>query len=176
MSLHTHYWDSSVFVAYFNDEPGRADIIESLLNDGTEGRLTIITSAFACVEVLKLKDQKHLSKENEEMISDFFEYPFIKLVDATRGVCVAARHLIWKYPSLKPKDAVHLASALAYVDREYLDVLFSYDTDFLSLDGAITQRFHIKEPYIEQLPLFQPPPSDNGKEDDQPPPEPQELL
>jgi uncharacterized protein with PIN domain len=83
MSLKTQYWDSSVFVAYFNDEPG-ANTIETLLNEGTDGKLTVITSAFACVEVLKLKDHKHLSKEDEEMISDFFQYPFIKLVDATR--------------------------------------------------------------------------------------------
>jgi predicted nucleic acid-binding protein len=176
MSLHTHYWDSSVFVAFFNDESGRADTIETLLNDAKDGKLTIITSAFACVEVLKLKDQKHLSKEHEEMISDFFEYPFIKLVDATRGVCVAARHLIWKHQSLKPKDAVHLASALAYVEREYLDVLFSYDADFLSLDGVITQRFHIKEPYIEQLPLFSDKSEDGENESEETPPEPQELL
>lgn len=170
MSLHTQYWDSSVFVAFFNDESGRADKIEVLLNLGMEGKLTIITSSFACVEVLKLKDQKHLSKEHEEMISDFFEYPFIKLVDATRGVCVAARHLIWKFQALKPKDAVHLASALAYVEREYLDVLFSYDTDFLALNGAITNKFHIKEPYVEQLPLFPPAPGE-----DEPPPEAQDL-
>lgn len=168
MSLHTQYWDSSVFVAFFNDETGRADTIETLLNEAKDGKITIITSAFACVEVLKLKDQKALTKESEQMISDFFQYPFIKIVDATRGVCEAARHLIWKYPSLKPKDSVHLASALAYVEREYLDVLFSYDKGFLDLDGVITQKFHIKEPYIEQLPLFSGP-SDNGKEDELPP-------
>lgn len=47
-----------------------------------------------------------------------------------------------------------MASALAYVQREYLDVLFSYDSDFLALDGALTNRFHVKEPHIDQLPLF----------------------
>jgi predicted nucleic acid-binding protein len=154
MSLHTQYWDSGVFCAYFNDESDRADVVEKLLNDGVDGRLTIITSSFACVEVLKMKDHTHLSKKDENTISDFFEYPFIKMVDATRAVCESARHLIWKHHGLKPKDAVHMASAMAYVEREYLDVLFSYDTDFLSLDGALTQKFHIKEPYIEQLPLF----------------------
>jgi len=154
MSLKNQYWDSSVFVAYFNDEAGRADTVENLLNEGTEGKLTVVTSAFACVEVLKLKEHEHLSQGNEEMISDLFQYPFIKIVDATRSVCEAARHLIWKHPSLKPKDAVHLASALAYAQREYLDVLFSYDKDFLNLDGQITQKFHIKEPYIDEPPLF----------------------
>jgi len=116
MSLHTQYWDSSVFVAFFNDENGRADTVETLLNEGKDGKLTVITSAFACVEVLKLKDHKDLSKEHEQMISDFFEYPFIKLVDSTRRICEAARHLIWKHPALKPKDAVHLASAMAYAN------------------------------------------------------------
>lgn len=129
-------------------------MVEALLNEGLEGKLTVITSAFACVEVLKLKNHKHLSKEDEDMISDFFQYPFIKLVDATRGICEAARHLIWKHSGLKPKDAVHMASALAYAQREPLDFLFSYDTDFLDLDGTLTQKFHIKDPFIEQLPLF----------------------
>ena len=172
MSLKNQYWDSSIFVAYFNDEVGRADTVESLLNEGTDGKLTIVTSAFACVEVLKLKEHEHLSKENEEMISDLFQYPFIKIVDATRGICEAARHLIWKHSNLKPKDAVHLASALAYADREYLDVLFSYDNHFLGLSGAVTQKFHIKEPYIEQLPLFKEP----SKGSTEAPAEPQDLI
>ena len=148
------YWDSSVFVAFFNDESGRGNVVETLLNEGTDGKLTIITLSFACVEVLKLKEQKHLTKEQEEQISDLFQYPCIKLVDATRLICEAARHLIWKYAALKPKDAVHIASALAYAQREQLDFLFSYDKDFLDLDGEVTQKFHIKEPFIEQLPLF----------------------
>jgi predicted nucleic acid-binding protein len=127
MSLKNQYWDSSVFVAFFNDEPGRGNVIETLLNEGTDGKLTVITSSFSCVEVLKLKEQKHLTKEQEEQISDLFQYPCIKLVDATRSICEAARHLIWKYTALKPKDAVHIASALAYAQREQLDFLFSYD-------------------------------------------------
>jgi len=69
---------------------GRADTVETLLDEGKDGKLTVITCAFACVEVLKLKDHKDLSKEHEQMISDFFEHPFIKLVDATRGICEAA--------------------------------------------------------------------------------------
>lgn len=154
MSLRNQYWDSSVFVAYFNDEAGRADVVETLLNDGLEGKLTVITSSFACVEVIKLKEHKQLTKEQEDMISDFFRYPFIKLVDATRKICEDARHLIWKHTALRPKDAVHLASALAYVQREHLDILFSYDGDFIDLSGSLTQKFHIKEPYVEELSLF----------------------
>src|SRR5438046_5125166 len=142
MSVKNQYWDSSVFVAYFNDEPGRADVVENLLTEGSEGHLTVVTSTFACVEVLKLKEHEHLSKEDEQMISDFFQYPFIKFVDATRTICEAARNLIWKHSSLKPKDAVHMASALAYVQRASLDALFSYDTDFLDLDGTLTNKFH----------------------------------
>jgi predicted nucleic acid-binding protein len=68
MSSRTYYWDSSVFVGYFNDEEKRADVIEQLLNEATDGKITIITSAFACVEVLKLKNHAQLSKSHEEMI------------------------------------------------------------------------------------------------------------
>jgi len=82
------------------------------------------------------------------MLNDFFEYPFIKAVDATRAICEAARHLIWRHPALIPKDAVHLASAIAYASRRSLDHLFSYDADFLKLDGVVTDLFPIAAPFL----------------------------
>src|SRR6266481_1558332 len=95
----TQYWDSGVFVAYFNDEPGRADVVEQLLEEAHAGKITIITSSFAFVEVLRLKNRKRLTEKDEKMLNEFFQYPFIKPIDAMRGVCEAARHLIWKHPS-----------------------------------------------------------------------------
>ncbi len=154
MDEQTHYLDSGVFVAYINDESGRGDVVEDLLNEARDGKLKIITSSFALVEVLKIKGKKPLARNDEEMILDFFTWPFFRFVDANRTICERARQLIWDHPGLWPKDAVHLASALAYSDRENLDGVFSYDSDFIKLNGVITQKFSICEPFLKQLPLF----------------------
>ncbi len=148
--MQTYFWDSSVFCAYFNDEVGRADIVEELPEAAQAEELIIIASSFALVEVLKLEGHLPLKEADEATLVAFFQYPFIKYVDANRQLCQSARHLIWKFPALHPKDSIHLASALAYVDREHLDGLFSYDTDFTKLDGKITSKFPITQPYIKE--------------------------
>ena len=162
MSELIYYFDSSVFVAFFNDEQEkqRADTVEQLLDEAEAGKISIVTSSFALVEVLKLQGHKPISAVDEEKIVSFFEYPFIRLVDATRDVCENARRLIWSHTSLHPKDAVHLASALAFSQREHLDGLFSYDGHFLKLNGVVTTKFSFTEPFIKQMKLSL---SDNGK-------------
>jgi len=150
MSSINHYWDAGVFVAYFNGEKGRVEIIEELLDEAEAGRVSIITSSFTLVEVIKLKGSKPLNKKDEKTLSEFFDHAYIRLVDATRDVCESARRLIWKYPALKPKDAVHLASALAFSKRAYLDAIFSYDGDFICLNGVLTNKFKIMEPYMKE--------------------------
>lgn len=155
MSELIYYFDSSVFVSFFNNEQEkkRADIVEQVLNEAHAGRAAVVTSSFALVEVLKLKGHTPLAKEDEDKIVDFFQYPFIRLVDATRDVCEHARRLIWSYPALHPKDAVHLASALTFAGRAHLDGLFSYDNDFIKLNGIITKQFPIVEPFMKQMNL-----------------------
>lgn len=139
-----------MFVAYFNDEAGRADIVEELLEEAQDGKSVIITSTFALVEVLKLKGQKPLSREHEQQIVDMFEYPCIRFIEPDRNVCEDARRLIWQHPGLKPKDAVHLASAIAFAKRLPLNGLFSYDDDFLKLNGVVTQKFPIIRPIVKE--------------------------
>ena len=153
------YWDSGVFVAYLNDEEGRADIVEELLEDAQDGKSIIITSTFALVEVLKVKGQKALSQNQDQMIVDMFEYPCIRFVEPDRNVCEEARRLIWNHPSLKPKDAVHLASALAFARRLPLSGLFSYDDDFLKLNGIVTNKFPIVKPVVKEPLLIKVSPS-----------------
>ena len=157
MSELIYYWDSSVFLAYFNDEPKRANVVEALLHDGQSGKLSIVTSVFSFVEVIKMKGENPLKQTQEQKITEFFQYPFIKIVDATRAICEYARHLIWAHPALWPKDSAHLASAMIYSDRAHLDGLFSYDDDFLKLNQIITTKFPIQTPFQKQPELFPPP-------------------
>src|ERR1039457_1395070 len=107
MSEPNVYFDSSVFMSFFNneEEKKRADIVEQILNEAHAGRLSVVTSSFALVEVLKVKGHRPLDADDEDKIVEFFQYPFIRLVDATRDVCENARRLIWSHPALEPKDA-----------------------------------------------------------------------
>lgn len=111
--------------------------------------LEIITSTFTLVEVLKVDREHPLKQEDESKIVAFFEKPYIHLVAADRTVCESARHLIWKFPALKPKDSVHLASSLAYAEKRSLDALFSWDGDFTKLDGVATNKFRLLNPFVE---------------------------
>jgi predicted nucleic acid-binding protein len=141
-----------VFCAFFNAafEPERAAIVRELLKSAEAGEIKIITSSFTLVEVLKVDRKRPLSKAAEDKISAFFEKPYINLVNLDRIVGEAARHLIWKYSHLMPKDSVHLASAIYYSQSEALDALFSFDTDFTKLHGKVTRQFPISKPYINQ--------------------------
>lgn len=112
--------------------------------------MDIVTSTIALVEVVKLDGSRKLPKEQEEKIAAFFEYPFVHLIEIDRTICEDARKLIWEFPALFPKDAVHLASAVFYDGKASLNGLFSYDQDFTKLNGKITKRFAITEPFLDQ--------------------------
>ncbi len=154
MSSINYYFDAGVFVAHFSNEKGRADVVNELLDEADAGRISIITSSITLTEVVKVKGCKPLNKQDEKILTEFFDHAYIRLVDATRDVCEAARHLMWKYPSLKHKDAIHLASALTFSKRGYLDALFSYDSDFTNLNGVLTNKFKITEPYLKEPKLL----------------------
>ena len=116
---------------------------------GVAGKIEIVTSTFTVVEVIKLDRERQLKRADEDKIVAFFEKPYIHLVAADRTVCESARHLIWRFSTLKPKDAVHLASALAYAEKRTLDALFAWDSDFTKLNGKVSSKFPIVHPYEE---------------------------
>jgi len=83
-------------------------------------------------------------------------------------VCERARQLVWKY-GLKPKDAVHVATAEFAAKIVIIHELFSWDSDFTKLNGKIpTIPFDLREPHMKQ-PLLKledvdaPPPEDGGR-------------
>lgn len=89
----TQYWDSGVFCSFLSKEEGRFEVVQDLLREAHAGRLEIITTSFALVEVLKLKGHASFTEESQETLTTFFEYPFIKVVNADREICELARTL-----------------------------------------------------------------------------------
>lgn len=147
-----YYWDSSVFCSFFGKEANRYDVVLDLLNEAKAKKLEIVTSSFTLTEVLKLKSYTPLSEKEEGLLTAFFEYDFIKIVNADRPVCERARYYVWKH-KLSPKDAVHAATA-EYADKSApIDELFSWDDDFVKRSLQTPIKFPFNYPYVSQLNL-----------------------
>lgn len=142
-----YYMDAGVFLALFNDEAERVKQCKQVLKAGERGEIQILTSSFTLVEVIHIKGREKLNKDKEEAISAFFENDYIVLVDVTRNLAESARQLIWQNPSLKPKDAIHAATAI-FTEA---DELHTYDGDLLKLDQKIgNPPLNIQEPSIKE--------------------------
>ncbi|OGI00185.1 MAG: hypothetical protein A2Y25_00360 [Candidatus Melainabacteria bacterium GWF2_37_15] len=135
------YWDSSVFLGWFLNENDRVEKCKAGIELAQKEKLIILTSAITLTEVIKIKGQKPLQSEQEEEIKKIFEYEYIKLINIDRYIAEDARHLIWTYPHLHPKDSIHLASAI----KEKIPVLNSFDDHFLKLNGKF-QNIVISQP------------------------------
>lgn len=146
MSVNKYYWDSGVFSALFNAEVGRVDNCKRILKAAESGVVTIYTSSIAIVEVVYVKPHTRLSRASEVTIREFFENDYIIIIDANRKVAEDARQLLWEYPHLQYKDAIHVASAVI----GKVDGLHSYDTDLTQLTGKLGEpALRIDEPGTE---------------------------
>jgi predicted nucleic acid-binding protein len=153
------YWDTSVFLSYFNKNPTRHADIDAVLSSirSTNGVRQIVTSTFTRVEVSYYQDElsnKQLSPDTEEL-SDFFwnDRTVMRFVDLTSEIARRARHLKRVIYSqghkLETPDAIHLASAGFVGVAE----MHSYDgPGHLRFDGQMA--FRICHPRV--IPGFQP--------------------
>ena len=80
----------------------------------------------------------------------------INLVNVTHTVAKKAREIVRNtmvapVKSIKPKDAIHVASALVYGATE----LFTYDEGLCKWDGKpAIDKLTICHPYVQKKPLF----------------------
>ena len=89
-------------------------------------------------------------QDSEGKIRDFLSREYIILAALDVRVAATARELIRQYrnaPSLKPPDAIHLATAL----HLGIPVLETMDRDLLRLDGSVgTPPIIIRQPLYEE--------------------------
>jgi len=122
------YWDANVFHAIFGQEEGRIQKCLAIEKAAREGKIQIYTSTITFVECVWIKgNPDKLSQEHETKIQRYFMHSFFRFINCDRQIAEAARSLIWQFPHLKPKDAIHVASALS----QELEILHSYDNDDL---------------------------------------------
>jgi predicted nucleic acid-binding protein len=130
----TVYWDANVFHALFGNEAGRVDICMQVEKAAREGKVEIYTSTATFVECVWIKGHPNkLAPEHEELIQKYFMHKFIKPINCDRPIAESARNLIWKFPHLQPKDAIHVASAIS----QQVDILHTFDKDLLKLSGKV---------------------------------------
>jgi predicted nucleic acid-binding protein len=117
------YWDSNVFLSFINKIPDRIQIIRSILYEiSKDPRSFILTSSESIVEVANAayeKLQSRLDPEVEQAIDAMWEdSSIVKMIDNGPHISMIARRLtrdaIPNNWVLKPKDAIHLASAYWY--------------------------------------------------------------
>lgn len=122
------YWDSCVFLAWVNQEEDRLADLDSLVEDAKQGRLEVVTSVASIVEVSRGAEEQLGHQLNGEVVARIDALwrppaPFV-LIEFHRLIAEEAKELMRRaWPesfSLKPMDAIHLATARRVGAAEFL--------------------------------------------------------
>jgi predicted nucleic acid-binding protein len=114
------YWDSCVFIHYFQGTPDKIDVISELLEDSAKKNgIEIVTSVLSIVEAAFVEDEKTnraLDPVIDQKIDDFWAGgEAVKLVEYHLLISYEARKLVRAVMatgrSLSPPDAIHVATA-----------------------------------------------------------------
>lgn len=142
------YWDSCVFLSWINAVPERVPMLETIFDEARRKDVVIYTSTVSMTEVAYAateKDARKLDDAVERAIDELFgDRDVIRVVEYHELIAREARRKIrqaitngW---SLKPMDAIHLATAT----RVSADELQTYDEPLLKYKGAM--GFTIRQP------------------------------
>ena len=112
------YWDSCVYLDFLRGGHPNQAHLRAVLQDWEAGTTTLVTSTLTIAEVLYvpgIQPALRLDESRREELIDLFRPTGgrkLTLVELTRPIAEAARDLCWSH-GVRPKDAVHVASALA---------------------------------------------------------------
>ena len=147
------YWDANVLLSYLNGLPDRLPTIDELVRQARAGEIELLTSAVSRVEVAFAeaeKDQQALDEATEARIDNLWTPPSpIKTVEFYDLIGDGARALMRQgisqgWGSLKPMDAIHLATA----QRLNVAELQTYCERLLKWSGNL--GFPVVEPQTAQ--------------------------
>jgi predicted nucleic acid-binding protein len=151
------YWDANVFLSLLGDDSDRMPVLESILNRvrASAGKEEIVTSSLSITEVAFGAEEQlgaPLDSEVEDRINALWDDPStIKLRDFDRLIARDARQLIrsarergW---SLKPADAIHLATAKA-VDAAEFNTYDERLDKFQAIAALIVRRPYSQQPLL----------------------------
>lgn len=125
-------WDSAVCLAYLQDEDGRREEIQAMLDAADHGSLQIVISSLCIAEVLMMRGKPPIPAAHRELVRRFFCRSCFVVVELSRSLAERAQELVWAH-GIRPKDAVHVATAL-FANAVYLD---TYDAGLIGKDGQL---------------------------------------
>jgi predicted nucleic acid-binding protein len=152
------YWDSNVFLNYINETPDKIEVLDQLLLNARHGEVEILTSVLTVVEVAFAANEKangHLDPAVEQKIRalwepaapvELVEFHFL-LAEDSRALIRNALGNGW---SLKPYDAVHLATA----KRMRVATVHTYEDKWERYSGMVACA--IEKPSAAQVGMFPP--------------------
>ena len=152
------YWDACVFLSYVNEYPDRAATLESLLDSaGGDGATKLYTSTLSHVEVsFGATEQQNnaLDHQTEQRINSLWDVlGNVISVEFHQAIAQTAKALmreaITRGWSLRPADAIHLATAKWLADVDETPVEFQTYDDRLQKFEEIVD-FTIVEPYTDR--------------------------
>ena len=127
------YLDACVLLAYVTDEPDRATVVQSILDDARQSRIEILTSVLSITEVAYVPSgaDSGIAADEDNAIDELWTPASpITLVDISETVARGARQVIRRAKhspgaGVRSADAIHLASA----ELHGCDWFFTYENE-----------------------------------------------
>lgn len=150
------YWDSNCWLYLISADPGKLPILEVLLSDRKNelGDIELVTSVISKVEVAFPQSEyqgNQIDPSVEDAIDDFWANTAVTLIETHDQIALEARRLVrsglhgkW---SLKPLDAIHLATA-KWFD---VDEFHTYDKRLIKEGLSAHLGFPIENPAVTGL-------------------------
>ena len=157
------YWDACVFLSYINEHPDRIAVLRSLFISHlrSDEQITVYTSTLSHVEVAfaaSEQQQQILDTDTERRINGLWHgKQSVRSADFHSTIAETSKSLIreglshgW---SLKPADAIHLATA------KWLAGVLNELVEFHTYDGRLFRYkdivgFDIVRPYTARPTMF----------------------
>ena len=128
------YWDSNAFLGWLAEESDKVDYCRPVIEAAEAGKVRILTSALTIPEVLWIKGRNRVPADSAAKVEAFFKHEWIVIRELDRFIAEDARALVWDH-NVKPKDAVHVATALKRdLPIEQLD---TFDEPLIRLSGKL---------------------------------------
>ena len=128
------YWDSCCFTHFIENDPGKADLLESLLLSSGNGGFQIVTSALSIAEVAFVASERG---QLNDVVVDQIEALWadtlaVRIAEFHEGIARATRDLLRECASrgwtgLRSADAIHLTTAKLLGAAE----IHTYDSKWL---------------------------------------------
>ncbi len=147
------YADANVLLAYVGNEAGRADTVESILEDARESRVELLTSVLSIAEVAYVQSDSSsdFSSAGDAAIDELWKPASpVTIVDISETVAREARGVIRNARQrsigrVGAADAIHLASAQLHE----CDRFFTYEHENMRQRWETLIGAGVTEPFTD---------------------------